>query len=418
MKIVHICHNYIDGETYQDNELPEAHARLGHDVTVISTLDFAGSVDFRVNHSIDNHIYTLGLCKIVRLPLCYRSNYRFAVYKGLYEVLEKEKPDLIYFHGLPYFCYYDIVRYKKQHECKLAVDFHCDYYNSSHSLISKWLLHKILYRSIIQLTHCYVDQYYGITPGTIDFVQEMYGLPVGCIKLLPLGGNLCKIEAASISIEATDVKVTTKTATQKTGLGKEIWQKKEQMRAFLDLPIHAKLIVTAGKLDEGKKTVELIEACKKLKTIDFRLIILGPIEKKYQQKIVGAAGNDTRILLLGWQQPADIYRYFIAADLACFPGSQSVIWQQAICCGLPLICHYWPGGEYLDSGGNISFITEPSVPRLQILLNELLTHESKLKAMTIISRTIGRERFSYDQIARSILNDIYDAHHSPNKYCH
>lgn len=403
MKIVHVCHNYIDGQTYQDNELPEAHARLGHDVTVISTLDFAGSVDFYVNHSIDNHIYTLGSCKIVRLPLCYRSNYRFVVYKGLYKVLEKEKPDLIYFHGMPYFCYYDIVRYKKQHNCKLAVDFHCDHYNSSHRFISKWLLHKILYRTIIRLTRCYVDQYYGVTPGTINFVQEMYGLPQGCVKLLPLGGNLCTIKAASISLETTNEIATT--------------EKKESMRTVLGLPLHAKLIVTAGKIDEGKKTVELIEACKKLKTIDFRLIILGPVDKKYRQKIVEVAGNDTRILLLGWQEPVDIYRYFIAADLACFPGSQSVIWQQAICCGLPLICHYWPGGEYLDSGGNVCFIPEPSVARLQTLLNELLTHESKLEAMTIISRTIGRERFSYDQIARSILNDLYDAHHSPNKYC-
>lgn len=407
MKIVHVCHNYIDGQTYQDNELPEAHARLGHEVTVISTLDFAGSVGFRVDRSFDDRIYTLGSCKIVRLPLRYRADYRFAVYKGLYGALADEQPDLIYFHGMPYFCYYDIVRYKQRHGCKLVVDFHCDYYNSSHGFASEWLLHKGLYRSIIRLTRRYVDQYYGVTPGTIEFVQAMYGLPPGRVKLLPLGGNLRTIEAAAAGLDtAAGTDVAGESLSENILFADALGQK-ERLRVALGLPLRAKVIVTAGKIDEGKKTAELAAACRKLESVDFRLCVIGSVDEKYRERLDGAVGGDPRILLLGWKQPAEIYRYFLAADLACFPGSQSVVWQQAICCGLPLVCRYWPGGEYLDSGGNVCFIHQPSADRLQAVLGKLLADETELNLMATVSRTDGRDRFSYDRIARTILHDLY-----------
>lgn len=408
MKIVHICHNYIDGQTYQDNELPEAHARLGHDVTVISTLDFAGSVNFPVNRTMADRMYTIGGCKIVRLPLRYTSDYRLAVYKGLYQALETEKPALIYFHGMPYFCYYDIVRYKKRHGCRLVVDFHCDFYNSSHGLLSRWLLHKGLYRAIIRCTRRHVDQYYGVTPGTIDFVQTMYGLPRDRVKLLPLGGNLHTIDAAFFHEEKRSDTAICDTTFSFRGTSGPISsaERKEKIRAFLGLTSCSKLLVTAGKIDEGKKTVELIEACKQLDIPGLRLLIIGSVESHYRLKIAEAAGADPRILLAGWMQPAEMYRYFQAADLACFPGSQSVLWQQAICCGLPLACYYWPGSEYLDCGGNIRFLYEQSAAALQVVLRELFTGESQLEAMAEISRTSGRSRFSYDRIAQTVLDDV------------
>lgn len=419
MKIVHICHNYIDGQTYQDNELPEAHARIGHEVTVISTLDFAGSVRFPVGRGPADRIYRLGACKLVRLPLLYPADYRLAVYKGLYQALEEEKPDLIYFHGMPYFCYAAIVRYKKRHVCKLVVDFHCDEYNSSHGFLSEWLLHKGLYRSIIGLTRRYVDQYYGVTPGTLDFVQKMYGLSSERVKLLPLGGNLRTIEAAwqdtaacrdtaapSDRVGSRDTACAGENPV-KAGLPENPLPTKETMRKALGLPLHAKLIVTAGKIDEGKKTAELAEACTRLRSLDFRLLVIGPVEETYRQKIAEAAGNDSRIQMLGWKSPAEIYRYFLAADLACFPGSQSVIWQQAVCCGLPLACRYWPGGEYLDCGGNVCFLPRATADALQVLVGALLADKEKLEAMAAVSRHAGRQRFSYDRIAQSILDDLY-----------
>jgi glycosyltransferase involved in cell wall biosynthesis len=40
----------------------------------------------------------------------------------------------------------------------------------------------------------------------------------------------------------------------------------------------------------------------------------------------------------GWLGREPIYRHLDMADLAVFPASQSILWQQAIACGVPLIC--------------------------------------------------------------------------------
>jgi glycosyltransferase involved in cell wall biosynthesis len=56
------------------------------------------------------------------------------------------------------------------------------------------------------------------------------------------------------------------------------------------------------------------------------------------------------IIYVGWVKPGEIYQYYMASDVAVYPGGQSVLWQQAIACGLPLICKYWYGCEYLDLG--------------------------------------------------------------------
>jgi possible group 1 glycosyl transferase len=382
MKIVHICHTYIDGFAYQDNELPKAHAKLGHDVTIISTLDYAGCFNYSVTQSLNNKIYYSDKCKIIRLALKYKSNYRFILYKGLYSILKEENPDLIYFHELPYFNYYDIIRYKKKYNCKLVVDFHCDYYNSARGFISKFILHKGLYRFINSIVKSYVDQYYAVTPGTIDFVYSMYNINREKIKLLPLGGNLDEIESNN-----------NKTA-------------RSQTRLELGISENQLIIITAGKIDYNKKTIELIKAYKKLNNKHIDLVIIGSIESKCEKKIFKLCDNNPNIHLLGWKTPQEIYRYFIASDLGCFPGSQSAIWQQAICCGLPLICRYWPGGDYLDCGGNISFIQDDSETDIFNAIKEIIETTGTLDKMSHISKKYGKERFSYINIAQKVIDDL------------
>src|SRR3546814_3746205 len=44
-----------------------------------------------------------------------------------------------------------------------------------------------------------------------------------------------------------------------------------------------------------------------------------------------------RVHFVGWQRPVGVYRHMHVADVAVFPASQSVMWQQSIGSGLPLI---------------------------------------------------------------------------------
>jgi len=387
MKIVHIAHYFLEEYGYQDTLLPVTHAQLGHEVTVISTQQGAGAYYFKVNPELlaQKKPYYYKGCNIIRLPLKQKVNYRFARYKGLYECLTEESPDLIFFHEIPYLNYIDIIKYVKRFHCKLFVDFHCDYINSGKSVFSHFFLHKIFYRFILSMVNKYVDLYYGITPGTITFIKKMYKIPVNKIKLLPLGG-----------VVDDDIFVT-----------KDFVRAK--MRQELGILDSDKLIVTAGKIDRKKNTHNLIAAVDSLKNPFVHLAIIGTFEENYYKEFESIITYNQTIHVLGWKSPEEINQYFLASDIACFPGEQSALWQQAICCGLPLLCRYWAGEgtEYLDRGGNVQFLYDGSIIEIRKNIEKLLIHNTeKLQSMREVASTNGTYYFSYANIAQSIVDDF------------
>lgn len=386
MKIVHIAHTYIDNYSYQENELPEAQAKLGNDVTIISTRNYAGCFNYNVPDlsALESYTYTIGRCRIIRLPLRYKANYRFIMYRGLYKTLVAERPDLIYFHELPYFCLWDIVKYiRKNRKCKLFIDYHCDIHNSGNNLASRLFLHKCFYRFLTKITDKYVGIRYAVTPGTGKFMKEMYGIPDSRIKLLPLGGDLEKMNVARAG-----------------SIRKEI-------RTGLKMDEKDLMIVSAGKINRSKNLHLLIEAYQKAdKPAHSKLLLIGSIEDpQYREELSQLAGNDPGIIFTGWKSPDEIYNFFMASDFACFPGSQSVLWQQAICCGLPLICKYWDGAEYLNVANNILFTKEDSADDLQRCIQQMISKPEMLDTMRHNARTKGKAYFSYERIAQSVIED-------------
>lgn len=57
----------------------------------------------------------------------------------------------------------------------------------------------------------------------------------------------------------------------------------------------------------------------------------------YKAKLVSLASVSNNIHFTGWLNNDQVYGYLDMADLAVFPASQSIIWQQAISMGLPII---------------------------------------------------------------------------------
>jgi hypothetical protein len=47
--------------------------------------------------------------------------------------------------------------------------------------------------------------------------------------------------------------------------------------------------------------------------------------------------DSSAIRYLGWVPSEKVYNYFFAGDLAFFPGTHSVLWEQAVGIGLPCI---------------------------------------------------------------------------------
>lgn len=382
MKILHIAYNYIDRLSYQENELPKMQAQLGHEVTMISTQDFAGAINPSLGEPVKNDTpYFIDGVKIIRLPLKYNVDFRFSVLKNLYQTICNENPDIIYFHGAAFFNLYKISKYKRKNPgCFLCMDFHGEYYNSAKNLASK-VYHKYIFRYIIQSCLKYIDIAYNITPLVGQFTQEMYKIPQSKLKMLPLGFDPSIIDMNNKEKIRSDI------------------------RSALGIESDDIIIITGGKIDKNKNTVNLIKAIKSLNNNKLFLIIFGNVEEDYIAEIKKETDSLPFIHLVGWINPKEINDYYLASDIACFPGSQSVLWQQAIGCGLPICVKYYYGLEYLDLGGNVKFVYKDDHLSIAIALNELISDQDLIFRMRNIALEKGAQYFSYQNIAQTVIND-------------
>ncbi|OFX88790.1 MAG: hypothetical protein A2W99_04795 [Bacteroidetes bacterium GWF2_33_16] len=384
MKIVHITYIYIDGFSYQENELPKTHAQLGHEVTMISTQNFAGSINKSHIHEPvkDKKPYFIDGVKVIRLPLKINIDYRFSVLKDLYETLESENPDLIYSHGGAYLNLKIVESYKKKHpNCYWCLDFHGEYYNTGTNFISRFY-HKYFFRFIIKSAFKYANIGYYVTPLVGMFTEEMYKLPKQKLKMLPLGFDLSLVDFEN--------RIT----------------HREEIRSKFNIKNNDIVIITGGRIESEKNTVELVDAFKKINKENIHLIIFGKIVDEYKEELEETIANHPNVHLAGWLTTKEINDYYLASDIACFPGGQSVLWQQAIGCGLPLCVKYFYGLEYLDLGGNVRFLYKDDPETISTALNEIIENKELMNSMANVAIQKGCEYFSYKNIAQTVIDDM------------
>jgi glycosyltransferase involved in cell wall biosynthesis len=132
----------------------------------------------------------------------------------------------------------------------------------------------------------------------------------------------------------------------------------DELRRTYGISPDATVIFSGGKLVPMKRTEILVDAFRTLPSGNIRLVIAGdaPRGDPYKRVLLDRAAGDDRIRFVGWLTPLDIYRHLDLADIAVFPGSQSILWQQAISMGLPLIVGTMNGRQdvtYLNKYGNI-----------------------------------------------------------------
>jgi glycosyltransferase involved in cell wall biosynthesis len=124
-------------------------------------------------------------------------------------------------------------------------------------------------------------------------------------------------------------------------LAREIRARQEgrQLREALSIPDEAIVVFTGGKLTPHKRTELLIEAVARLPQHKLHVVVAGEAseaDQVYKRELLDRA-KGANVHFVGWLDKHSIYRHLDMADLAVFPASQSILWQQAIAEGLPLI---------------------------------------------------------------------------------
>ena len=382
MKILMICDFFHEDQQYQENLLVKYYLKQGHSVTLIAST-FTSIFEYYSGNYQKTKItqeYHIKGYKVIRQPYSINLLNKLRKLKKLQDIISNEAPDLIYIHGVPLNLIEPLSYKKKNPQCRLVFDSHADYSNSAQNWISLFFLHKIIYRSILRMLNKKLDKIFYITPNGGTFLNKVYGIPNNEMALLPLGADLDYID--------------------------ELKKKKINsiIREKLQIKQNDFVIFAGGKLTKEKQIELVIKAFFQLKNQAVQLIIIGDTKDEiYKKEILSLINSHPRIHVIGWVYGQEVYSYMLACDVAVFPASQSVLWQQAIGCGLPLIIGKTNGQDatYLNKNDNIFILEKNHVNENKIsdLLNLLIEDNKLLWSMKMAATKTANEFLSYERIS-------------------
>ena len=376
MRILHCCLScfYIDGYNYQENVLPRINKLDGHDVMILASTETY--IDNQrlgyVNPS--EYINEDGIA-VKRVPYKWLPSKflqrKVRAYDGVQTVLNDFRPDVILFHGL---CGAEILtfaQYKYTHkETRLYVDSHEDFNNSAHNYLSKYVLHKMLYKHAIDKALPAIDKVLYVSYECQTFIQQMYNIPDSILEFYPLGGN----------IFPEDVRLA----------------RRKSVRTKCSIADKDILLVHSGKMKKAKKTLELVQAIHATSADNLKLFLIGSMPSEVSSAVMPIVEGDSRIEYLGWKNAEELMDYLCAADLYMQPGTQSATMQNALCCGSAAALYPYKSHKCL-LGDSVFYIE--TVEDMKKLFDVISTNPSILKAKRVMSNRIARERLDYKVLA-------------------
>ena len=376
VRIAHIglASYFTENMAYQDNQLSHQNAVDGHDVLFVSNASKyvdgkivdTGYEDFRLEDGV----------RLVRMP--YRNilnksiSIKIRAVRGLYDLLDEFRPDVILFHGLACWSVLDVIRYKKRHpDVKFYADTHTSTYNSGRNWVSLHIMHRIFYRWLIRCAMPYLEKYFYVGASEREFSREHYDVPAEKMEFFPLGGNPPEAETAA-----------------------HHRAKCRQMLAMADGEL---LLVHSGKLDALKRTKELLEAFAAVPELKARLAVIGDIPETEKQNLLQLMEADSRVAYLGWKTSTELLEYLCACDLYCQPGSVSATLQNAVCCGCPVMAYpHLSYTEELDYGNILWVKTQAD---METVFRDLAAGKVAPDALREGSRRCARELLDYRTLA-------------------
>ncbi len=332
MKIIHCCLScfYIDGFSYQENELVSQNVADGHEVLVVASTETYDSKGSLVYVEPKDYLGFDG-ARVVRLQYSkYLPGFlgkKIRKFPGFLKILEDYRPDVILFHGICGFELFTAARYKnKNPNVRLYADSHEDYNNSATNILSKYILHIGFYRAILRLSASSIDKILCVSLETIEFANQIYGLPNSILEFYPLGGLI---------------------------LGDDQYEElRASSRRNLQIRSDEIVFIQTGKIDKKKKLIEALKAFQKLDSPNAKYIVAGNLHNDISAEVQSILKADQRVQYLGWQSPENLRAMLCAADVYVQPGTQSATMQMSLCCRCAVVLDDVPSHKpYINGNG-------------------------------------------------------------------
>ena len=264
-------------------------------------------------------------------------------------------------------------------------DNHSDYYNGINIKIKRNIIKQFyyyflqfIYIFINKISIKHVSKVYGTTPWRVDYASDFFHIPKEKLDILIMGADDEKIN----------------------------FENKNQIRSNIRNKYNISetdfLIISGGKIDLSKNIHLLIKAVNELNDIQIKLLIFGSLCDDVKEQINELVINNKSIRYIGWIPGDKAYDYFLASDIAIFPGTHSVLWEQACACKIPVVFKRWEGMMHVDVGGNAKFINNVSIENIKRIILELKFTED-YELMRSVSLSKKTDVFLYSNIAKKSI---------------
>jgi len=386
MRILHIIDYFQPKLGYQETFLAREHARLGHEVYVVTSDRYNPIV-----YSGDAARGILGE-RVVGSGFFEEEGVRVWRLKTLFELgdvvwalgLEKKVrelgPDLVVMHGIASFSAVRIARLKKASGSFKLI--HDDHMLPALSTGRGRLLYPVFRWAFSGLIQKTADALVAVTEGTREFMHTSYGIPPERVHIIPLGADdeLFRYDEGA----------------------------RRAMRASLGLAEDDVVFAYTGKIVPQKRVELLLDAVSALRTQHGRVKVLmvGDGSSSYLQGLKEYSGSGNLRHAVVWHEsvPNDsLCPMYCAADAAVWPNGPSIGMREAMACNLPIIMNEQSGvtelvaydNGFLCQDGNVAGLVE----QMKALLDPTVRQEMGLR-----SRKLVEDRFNWRVIAQRFLD--------------
>ncbi len=383
MKILHLClaNFFYDDTNYQENLITKQNAEDGYDTFVIAStenLTNGENTQTKANKYINKDGVTVERLEYVSfLPNFFAKKIR--LYKSLSREIANINPNIIVLHGAQTLSTIAIAKFMKKHNnVKLFVDNHAAEYNSAQNFLSKYILHRCLYRMCFKYIDKYVLQYIAIGEYEKKFMIENYKLKSEHIKIIRLPANIKTF--------------------------KDIEEINKKIRNIYNYSINDTIYVHSGKMGFQKKTNKIVEQFHLLKDSNSKLILVGKLDEDIKSEVLNIIKSDMRIQYIGWMKPSDLQDILCMADFIVQPYSPTITIQQAISYAcVPVI----PKNiEYKDYVDDEALLIENDGDLNNVFLKFSGIERKTLDKLKYSSYIRGKKLFSIKEIANVYFNMI------------
>lgn len=381
MKIVHITESYIEGWGYHENLLPLYQHRAGHDVVVISNnnhlVDIKNRPDLIKEIKDRGKEYWYDGVKIYKIETKFNisSNTSFFC-KGLYEILIKESPDMIFHHNVGMATLTIAGKFKKTHpKVKLYVDNHADWINESKNKLWHFVFYDIIAPLQVKRLGNKVNYYIGVSPLRCQYLNQVYRVPQKQIRFLPIG---CDTEQAN-----------------------QVKENRESIRERMEISQDAFVVVSGGKIDRSKGTLVLIDACKSLHEKDENVLLV--LFGKIDEEVSTVARQYDWIRCIGWCDRLTTLSILKMANVACWPWLHTTLIEDAIAVGTPLVVKMSDNVSHFAKENAGLFMKTGDREEISVALMEEKQNAEHYKENVLKAQ----KKYSYATLIQKLDNEVF-----------